>query len=312
MSIITKKVISKKITFKEKDLGEKIAQVDVFIGGGKKINLILNNEIVLRFDIKKEKKDILLEKLKSDSLKKFKLLNRKNNSILKDILISEVEIRTNINKDKNGTIDRDKSKEKDFINGIEIRCKEIVKLGKKLGFNLSGVHKEFYCRKCGAFRTGPGIKYNKKKKEEKINCLKCRNILISRKFIHLTDNVYTYLNGQWLQDYIAHILNSLGWIAWSSSNLFVYGVSGYPHQIDVLAIKNGVILIVECKTGEFNQKDVKDMLAKYYDIRCHYALAVSLPRMHPEAKKIIEKNPAIRYCDDIKNIGQIKKIISKL
>jgi len=308
MTTISKGIISKKVKFQGKDLSNEIAQVKVFVGNGKKINLILNNEIVLRIGIKKEEKDAFLDKTKADSLKKFKLLIPKNNSILRNMLISEVEIRSKINKDKSETIDRPKSDEKDFLGSIERRGKEISEAGKKLGIDSIKIHKEFYCDRCCGFRTGRGLV----DKKEVITCLKCHNILSTRKVSNLPTNVFSYLNGFWLEDYTANVLDSMGWTVWSSPTLEVYGVSGCPHQIDVLAIKNGRILIVECKSGEFNQNHLKNMLAKYYDIRCHHALAISIAEMHPDAKKIIEKNPAIKYCDNIGTVEQIKKVILKL
>jgi len=92
----------------------------------------------------------------------------------------------------------------------------------------------------------------------------------------------------------------------------IYGVSGASHQIDVLAIKEGRILIVECKTGEFSPTQVMNFLGKYYDIRCHKASAVAIGKIHPDGRKIIEKNAAIDYCDNITGSRKFIKKFSKL
>jgi hypothetical protein len=313
MSITPEKrrLIIKEINFLENDLtGDKLAQVNVLIENNKKINLILNNDIILKFDFKEDKNDRKFIELKKSCFKKFKLLVPQNNKILKEILFSEMEIRTKINEDKNKNNDRPLSEEKDFLGGIDRRSNDILSWGKKLGLDLFYKHSEFYCKRCHAFRAGPGLPSSQK--EEKVICLKCRNLLSEKRLVHVAKDFFPYLNGDWLEDYIAITLNRLGWMAWSSPTLMVYGVSSQPHQIDVLAIKNGKIIIVECKTTRFNPIDVKNILAKYYDIRCHYAILVSLPKINIEAQKLIEKNPAIKLCDDIKNISKIKKILYKL
>ena len=91
----------------------------------------------------------------------------------------------------------------------------------------------------------------------------------------------------------------------------VYGVSGAPHQIDVLAIKNGRVIIVECKAGDFSPNQIKNIMAKYYDIRCHNALALSTYTIHHDGKKIIEKNPAIRYYDRIDTVHKLQRALKK-
>ncbi|HXK32051.1 MAG TPA: hypothetical protein VJ378_01080, partial [Candidatus Paceibacterota bacterium] len=72
MATLPKKIISKDIIFQSKDLENRVAQVNVCIGNDRKINLIIDNEVVLRFDNREEKKDNFLEKLKISSFKNFK------------------------------------------------------------------------------------------------------------------------------------------------------------------------------------------------------------------------------------------------
>lgn len=307
MTVTPKRIPAKTVVLSNTDIKDGVALVDLSFGANNEVKLIISNEILIRYSIKKEEADKFLEKIKADCVKGFKLLGTKNHSLLREILLSESEIRTKINKDKGETFNRPSSEETDYIGGIERRGMKMQESGKKLGLMLCRQHKEFYCDKCHAFRPGPGLST-----EDKIICLKCKNLLKSKLVYHLPTNVFAYLNGFWLEDYIAHILSSMGWVAWSSPNLYVYGVSGFPHQIDVLAIKDGRIMVVECKTGEVNQNQVKNMLAKYYDIRCHHALLVSLDIMNSDAKKIIEKNPAIKFCDNIKGVTTVKRIISKI
>ena len=223
------------------------------------------------------------------------------------MVLSDREIREMINKDKKELIRREESDFKDFLDSVRKRQKQLEKFSKVLGITVTKEHAEYYCNTCRGFRAGPDLT-----EKSPQHCKYCDNILKKKNISGIENEIASYLGGYWLEDYVANILNSNGWVAWSLPSLNVYGVSGAPHQVDVLAIKNGRILIVECKTGDFTPSQIRTFLGKYYDIRCHQALAISLENIHPDGIKLIEKNLAITSCDKITSHTRLSAKISKI
>jgi len=309
MSVVPRKVSVKnlKVKYPSSEVDNPITEFNVLFSEGNRTTLLISPYTIIRIEYKEKRAGQLLNKLQKKILGSFLLMKPVNFSILRKILITNREIREKINKDQGDLIIRDTDSDfRDFLNGIQLRSEKIDKLQKKLSFDLLRKQKEYYCKKCKAFRPGPPLSSNI------VNCRRCEQLLKGIGVNYLKKDIGKYLNGFWLEECVAKILNSLGWKAWSSPNLMVYGVSGVAHQIDVLAVKKGLILIVECKTGDFVPRQIKNLFAKYNDIKCHYAIALSMGSIHPEGKKLIEKNPAIKSCENIKNINKVKKLVSSL
>jgi len=72
------------------------------------------------------------------------------------------------------------------------------------------------------------------------------------------------------------------------------GMSGIPHEIDILGIKKGFILIAECKTGKLARSDIFTFSTKITDLKSHVALFMSLlPLPDPETREFLTKNPMV-------------------
>ncbi len=284
-----------------------IAQVDVQFGG-KQIFVLVGPDLLLRFEIGKDSNNHLLRNLKKRILRDKKFIGKKKQGILQSLLLADRESREFVNRDKANLAVRGSAAEfEDFKTSLQKRTALLKRQARTLGLDIIGKNKEFYCPQCRGFRSGPDLS------KPEATCVRCKNLLKTMQIERIHDNdLVSYLRGNWLEDYVAHVLEINGWAAWSSPSLQVYGVSGAPHQIDVLAIKNGVVLVAECKTGDFTPTQVRTFLTKYYDVRCHQALAVSVGKIHADGLKIIEKNPAIDSCDSIMSLESLRKQFSKL
>ncbi len=303
--ITPEKITKRKITIPTSNNNEEssIAQTDIRFGD-KNITLLIGPDLLLRFQYKEQKGNKILKRLKEKILKDKKVFSDERQRFIQKLLVADREIRELLNKDKKELNKRDASQFDDFLSNLKRRQVILKTFAKKLNFEVIKAHKEYFCKKCNGFRSGPDLTQT-----ENPICALCKNLLKKFSINQIDTNTVSYLTGYWFEDYIANIFNTLKWKAWSSPTLMIHGVSGASHQVDVLAIKNGRVLIVECKTGEFLPTQVMNFLGKYYDIRCHKALAVAIGRIHPDAKKIIEKNTAIDYYDSISNY---KKLIKKL
>jgi len=306
--ITPEKIAKRKITIATSSNGEEnsVARTDIHFGN-KNITLLIGPDLLLRFQYKEQRGNQILKRLKEKILKDKKIFTAERQRFIQKLLVADREIRELLNKDKKELTKRDKSGFDDFLNNLQRRQDTLETLSKKLKFEVIKPHKEYFCKNCNGFRSGPDLTQTNPP-----NCALCRNLLKKLSIKQLDTDIVNYLTGYWLEDYIANIFNTFEWKAWSSPTLMIYGVSGASHQVDVLAIKNGRVLIVECKTGEFSPTQVMNFLGKYYDIRCHQALAVAIGKIHPDALKIIEKNAAIDYYDNIKNIKSYKKLIKKI
>lgn len=313
MSVESKGISKKniKVSYPKQGNGNIVTEININFGKNRTTTIFINPDLLLRIEYRGKRITKKLKNLQNEILTNFLFFNSKNSVMLRKILMTDREIKEKLNIEKKELKTRDAESDfDDFLRNLKQRGDEIKKLQTKLSLDLISEQKEYYCKKCKAFRPGPSLSARKRKKE-KVKCQLCSNLLKTKNIKHLKKDIAEYLNGLWLEDYVAMILNSLEWKAWSSPHLMVYGSSGAKHQIDVLAVKDGRILIAECKTGEFNTKQIRDLLAKYYDIRCHHAIAVTTQPIHPEAKKLIEKNPAITCCEGL-NLKKIKKEMSTI
>jgi RNase P subunit RPR2 len=302
------KVARKKVTIPASINGEggSIARTDIHFAD-KNIALLVGPDLLLRFQYKEQREGKILKRLKEKMLKDKKIFAAERQRFIQKFLVADREIRELLNKDKKDLAKRNQSEFEDFLNNLKRRQDTLKTLAKKLKFEVIRPHREYFCKNCHGFRPGPGLAQT-----ENPTCTICSNLLKKLSINQIDTDVVNYLTGYWLEDYIANILNKQLWKAWSSPTLMIYGVSSAAHQIDVLAVKEGRVLIIECKSGEFLPTQVMNFLGKYHDIRCHKAFAVAIGRIHPDAKKIIEKNAAIDYYDNIKNYAKLVKKISQI
>ena len=158
-------------------------------------------------------------------------------------------------------------------------------------------------------------------------CPKCRVILSTEEYRDIkkcyvcakkvkredADRIYVYKvhdqikkvleKNLWFEAYLDRLLRRLGWKTWTS--VHVMGASGILHEIDVLAIRKGTILIGECKTGKVSRNDVFNFCTKVGDLKSHVpilALIKELPE--PETREFVRKNPAIIR---LENMGKMKE-----
>ncbi len=303
--IVPKRITKRKITIpiSSTNGGNSVARTDIQFGS-KSITLLIGLDLLIRIQYKEQREKKVLKTLKGKILRDRRLFTAKNRKSTQKFLVADREIRELLNKDKKELNKRNKSEFEDFSSNLKRRQDLLLKIAKDLNFDVVRSHKEYICKNCNGFRAGPSLAATSKP-----TCALCKNLLKGFNIQQIDTDVAAYLTGYWLEDYVANILSKNNWEAWSSPTLLVYGVSGASHQVDVLAIKDGRILIIECKTGEFAPTQVMNFLGKYHDIRCHQALAVSIGKIHPDARKIIEKNVAIDYYD---NINDYKKLIEKI
>lgn len=306
--ITPEKITKRKITIpvSSGNAGNDVARTDIRFGD-KNITLLIGPDLLLRFQYKEQGGGKILRLLKGKMLKDRKIFMAKRQKSVQKFLVADREMRELLNKDKKELGKRNKSEFDDFSNNLKRRQDLLEKLSKELKFEIIKPHKEYLCKNCNGFRPGPSLTAT-----DKPVCALCKSLLKGFYIKQIDTDVVNYLTGYWLEDYIANILNKNQWKAWSSPTLMVHGVSGASHQIDVLAIKGGRVLIVECKTGEFAPTQVMNFLGKYYDIRCHKACAIAIGKIHPDAKKIIEKNAAIDYYDNIKDYKSLADKIKQI
>lgn len=116
-------------------------------------------------------------------------------------------------------------------------------------------------------------------------------------FRFLSDEVYNYLGGIWIQDYIARLLRRVGWRTWTEC--LIMGASGVNHQIDLLAVneEKGRVVIGECKTQAVSDHAFK-LVTQFSDIQPSFGLLISrYPMNSCDGKSIIEKKPGLKLIE---------------
>lgn len=89
-----------------------------------------------------------------------------------------------------------------------------------------------------------------------------------------------------------------------------YGsVSGILHEVDVLAIRDGTLVICECKTGKVTRNHVFNFCTKANDLKAHVSILAMLGELpEPETRNFVKRNPAIIRLENMgkMNEGEIK------
>jgi len=114
----------------------------------------------------------------------------------------------------------------------------------------------------------------------------------------------------WFEAYLARLLRRLGCKIWTS--VHVMGASGILHEVDVLAIRKGTVLVAECKTGKVSRNDVFNFCTKVGDLKSHVSILALINELpEPQTREFVKKNPAIVT---VENMGKMKEaeILSEL
>ncbi|MDH5733676.1 MAG: hypothetical protein OEY88_07830 [Candidatus Bathyarchaeota archaeon] len=107
----------------------------------------------------------------------------------------------------------------------------------------------------------------------------------------------------WFEAYIARLLRRFNCKTWTSVR--VMGASGILHEIDVLAIRNGIVLVCECKTGKVSRNDVFNFCTKVADLKAHISILALIGELpESETREFIKKDPAIIR---LENMGKKKE-----
>lgn len=97
---------------------------------------------------------------------------------------------------------------------------------------------------------------------------------------------------------MARLLRKLGYKTWTG--VHVMGASGILHEIDVLAIRKGTVLNVECKTGKVSRNAVFNFCTKVGDLKSHVSILALIQKLpESETREFVKKNPAIIRLEDM-------------
>lgn len=281
-----------------------------------------NNELITTFFHKEfsfriqenNLKTVRIVKDLSEQIKaKKNLLTEGNFTKIKRVLELDEGIKSSITTSSKDTKKSTKDEFGDLEDKIGKRSGEIEKIERKLGLVFLRNDKIPYCENCYSYRRGQTLV-----KAGTITlsltqtpiCSICNNQMLKNKRIrYLPGTVSHYLLGGWLEDYIANLLERLGWSTWTS--IYIVGASGVSFEIDILAIKNGYMMIGECKSGKIKQEHLTNFLSKFNEIRSHYAFFFSLASVEKTMETMVEKNPAFHLIQGNLNDNKILKELQK-
>lgn len=108
----------------------------------------------------------------------------------------------------------------------------------------------------------------------------------------------------WFEAYMARLLRTRNCRTWTS--VHVMGASGILHEIDVLAIRKGTVLVCECKTGKVSRNDVFNFCTKVGDLKAHVSILALIEELpESETREFVKKNPAIIR---LENMGKTREV----
>jgi hypothetical protein len=277
----------------------------------KNINILISGDILLRIEKKtrtKSESAFINESFVKGIVSIKNLVSAKSAGTLKEVVLLDRQIKDKVNESISRIHSGDKHGFAGFYRNIESRWERINELQKSLGLNLLRNDKVGFCNRCNAFRSGSGFPgYG----AAAVICPKCNKEVTKKKsYKCLPDPIRTYIDGGWLEDYAAEKLRKLGWQVWP--HIYIYGNSGVRLEIDILAIKKGFSLIVECKSGGTSAKDLSTFLAKFNDIKTNLALFISTQKVDGQIKSLVRKNFSFTLLDDIKNDRNLEKQLKNL
>lgn len=187
------------------------------------------------------------------------------------------------------------------------------KIREKTGFEVLVPSNLLLCPKCEIILSTKEFSGKKK-------CPICKKEVTrkdaERIYIHkMHDQVKKALrNNFWFEAYVARLLRKLEWKTWTA--VHVMGASGILHEIDVLAIRDGIVLICECKTGKVSRNTVFNFCTKAGDLKAHVSLLALIGELpEPETREFVRKNPAVITIENMrkkKEDGILGELTEKL
>lgn len=107
----------------------------------------------------------------------------------------------------------------------------------------------------------------------------------------------------WFEAYVAGILRKLGFKTWTG--IHVMGASGILHEVDVLGIKDGSLVVCECKTGNISRQNVFNFITKSNDLKVHVSILALVRQLpEPHTKQFVKRNPAIVLLENMGNLEE--------
>lgn len=198
---------------------------------------------------------------------------------------------------------------KDVQGKIIGKSEEIKKIEKETGLFLGQDNNLYFCENCNAylgdsFETLP---------EKCSTCQSDTNWGKNNKTVRYLDaRVSSYLNGLWLEDYIAKLFHDLGWKTWCHGSTM--GSSGIVHQVDILAINSndGRVLVCECKTAKILKEHIFDISTQFYDIKGSYGFLFSLDTVsNDRLTEYMKRTAGLCLIDNLK-VKSDKDIIDQM
>jgi len=172
---------------------------------------------------------------------------------------------------------------------------------KKAGFKITVPSVLFVCPKCKKILFSNEITNRK--------CLSCNKIISEDKVTRIPiskvpDEIkILWRSNLWFEAYCANLLRKLGFKTWVG--VHVMGASGILHEVDILAIRGGVVIIGECKTGKISRNDVFNFCTKVNDLKAHVAILALIKELpESETRDFVRRNPAIIR---LENMGKKKE-----
>ena len=172
-------------------------------------------------------------------------------------------------------------------------------LEKKIGFSLLVASTLFACPKCNVLLFSQEL-HDKK-------CLSCGTEVsqdnVKRFPIYqISDEIkIVWSSNLWFEAYVAGLLRKLHFKTWTG--IHAMGASGILHEVDVLAIKDGALVICECKTGKVSRNNVFNFCTKVNDLKAHVSILAMLGELpEPDTRAFLMRNPAIIR---LENMGKI-------
>jgi len=90
------------------------------------------------------------------------------------------------------------------------------------------------------------------------------------------------------------------------------GASGILHEIDVVAIKDGTLIVGECKTGKVSRNDVFNFYTKIGDTKAHFSIFAFIGSFpDPQTRDFVKRNPAIIRLENMGNMDA-PEVLSEL
>jgi len=181
-----------------------------------------------------------------------------------------------------------------------------VEIGSKIkqatGFDILVPSNLLLCPTCGVILSTEEFLDSK-------DCLICKKQVereqAERIYVHKVHDIIGKIweRNLWFEAYMARLLRKLNCKTWTG--VHVMGASGILHEVDVLGIVDGTVLICECKTGKVSRNDVFNFCTKAGDLKTHVSILALIKELpEPETREFVEKNPAIIR---IENMGRKKE-----